>query len=190
MTWSGDTKKIDSEAVLGLLGTSDSLAYKVHEIEKHFHNRASWWGDAGSNRMMNLGDGANIITPWTVQANATPGTYGTVVTIDTGVATTPILTKFPTCIKTDLHSILITDTNAGNASTNFLLQFGTSFGTWDDTTILTEVAVSFYATTDRSGKIEMVCPRLDSSSGIYCRVKSNVANKNISFILGIHCYVR
>ena len=40
--------KIDNEAVLGLLGTEDSLAYKVHEIEKHFHSAASWFEAAGT----------------------------------------------------------------------------------------------------------------------------------------------
>jgi hypothetical protein len=36
--------KIDTQAVLGLSGTANSLAYKVNEIEKHFHNSQSVWG--------------------------------------------------------------------------------------------------------------------------------------------------
>lgn len=38
--------KIDNRAVDGLLGVNNSLAYKVHEIEKHFHNQEKWCGVA------------------------------------------------------------------------------------------------------------------------------------------------
>ena len=36
---------IDEEAVLGLSGTVNSLAYRVHEIEKHFHNSERVFGN-------------------------------------------------------------------------------------------------------------------------------------------------
>ena len=39
-----DNKKIDSKATNGLAGTPDSLAYRVHEIEKHFHNSLQIFG--------------------------------------------------------------------------------------------------------------------------------------------------
>ena len=40
-----DVNKIDAEAVDGLAGVNNSLAYKVHEIEKHFHNCERWIGE-------------------------------------------------------------------------------------------------------------------------------------------------
>lgn len=40
--------KIDNQAVDGLLGVSNSLAYKVHEIEKHLHSAGSWYELAGT----------------------------------------------------------------------------------------------------------------------------------------------
>ena len=43
-----DTSKIDDVTVDGLAGTADSLAYKVHEIEKHHHNAEKWYGLAGT----------------------------------------------------------------------------------------------------------------------------------------------
>ena len=43
-----DTSKIDDVAVSGLLGTVNSLAYRVHEIERHFHSRDKWFGVAAS----------------------------------------------------------------------------------------------------------------------------------------------
>ena len=44
--YSVSTQKIDDQAVNGLLGTPNSLAYKVHEIERHFHGREKWFGAA------------------------------------------------------------------------------------------------------------------------------------------------
>ena len=41
-----DVNKIDAEAVDGLAGVHNSLAYKVHEIEKHFHSAGSWFETA------------------------------------------------------------------------------------------------------------------------------------------------
>ena len=40
--------KIDDAAVDGLAGVSNSLAYKVHEIEKHLHSSGSWFGKAAT----------------------------------------------------------------------------------------------------------------------------------------------
>jgi len=42
------TDKIDGAATDGLAGTSNSLAYRVHEIEQHFHSSASWFEAAGT----------------------------------------------------------------------------------------------------------------------------------------------
>lgn len=41
-------KKIDELATLGLLGGRNSLAYRVHEIEKHFHGNEKWFGAAAA----------------------------------------------------------------------------------------------------------------------------------------------
>lgn len=41
-----DTSKIDDAAVDGLAGTSNSLAYRVAEIERHLHSGARWFETA------------------------------------------------------------------------------------------------------------------------------------------------
>ncbi len=48
MTYQAAVNKIDNQAVDGLSGVSNSMAYKVHEIEKHFHNHERWFGKLGS----------------------------------------------------------------------------------------------------------------------------------------------
>ena len=40
--------KIDNKAVSGLAGTYNSLAYRVHEIERHFHSKELWYGKLGT----------------------------------------------------------------------------------------------------------------------------------------------
>ena len=37
---------IDNAATTGLTGTANSLAYRVHEIERHFHSAGRWFGKA------------------------------------------------------------------------------------------------------------------------------------------------
>ncbi len=41
--YSSLTSKIDDQATNGLEGVNNSLAYRVHEIEKHFHSYESWF---------------------------------------------------------------------------------------------------------------------------------------------------
>ena len=41
-----DTQKIDNAATDGLQGVSNSLAYRVHEIERHLHSGARWFETA------------------------------------------------------------------------------------------------------------------------------------------------
>lgn len=46
MGFQTQTEKIDNKAVEGLLGVVNSLAYRVHELERHMHNRDVWFGIA------------------------------------------------------------------------------------------------------------------------------------------------
>lgn len=55
--------KLDSGATDGLAGTSNSLAYRVHEIERHLHSYEHWFEtatvpDAELHRADRIGDGA------------------------------------------------------------------------------------------------------------------------------------
>jgi len=54
-------EKIDNKAVDGLLGVSNSLGYRVHEIERHLHGRERWLGKAGSQTATDWAD--NVLTP-------------------------------------------------------------------------------------------------------------------------------
>lgn len=43
-----NSPKLDDETTEGLSGTSNSLAYRVEEIEKHLHNQEKWLGAAAA----------------------------------------------------------------------------------------------------------------------------------------------
>lgn len=44
----GRLRKIDSAASDGLDGVEDSVAYRIHEAERHFHSFERWFGAAVS----------------------------------------------------------------------------------------------------------------------------------------------
>lgn len=45
---SDETDKVDTAATDGLTGTSNSLAYRVHETERHFHSNERWFETAST----------------------------------------------------------------------------------------------------------------------------------------------
>lgn len=171
----GDAK-IDNKAVNGLNltagGVANSLAYKVHEIEKHFHNSEYWYGDGGSN------DFADNLTEWVIQAAGSANVYGTEELIHSGA-------DLGIGAKLDVHRILVTAATASKVY-KFKLHYGT--GTFAASTFLTEV-VGFFPATGKSGPIEMICPRIDYTNKIWAVVKCEQASQNFTFLIGAHGYV-
>ena len=53
MAYQSGVNKIDAVATSGLAGVSNSLAYRVHEIEKHFHNYERWFGKSADQSGVN-----------------------------------------------------------------------------------------------------------------------------------------
>ena len=101
--------KVDETAVDGLLGGSNSLAYKVHEIEKHFHSREIWFGEHGSrNAEVDCGV-RNVMTPF--QTDAGNDTWSVTPLCVIGTGDVPISTSY---VKLDLHRIVVVDVEAGS----------------------------------------------------------------------------
>ena len=59
----GATNKIDGLATDGLSGTVNSLAYRVHELEKHFHSAEEVYGLSATNGVLTRKSITPIITP-------------------------------------------------------------------------------------------------------------------------------
>ena len=54
--------KIDGLSVSGLTGVSNSLAYRVHEIERHLHSSGRWFGAAVTPTATRFADRIGIST--------------------------------------------------------------------------------------------------------------------------------
>jgi len=107
-TIGGYTKKIDDFTTTGLLGVNNSLAYRVHEIEKHFHNREKWFGAAvtpsGETHVADRMAGG--VSPFTLTAGNDD--FGAWVQI-LGSSDTPVQSGMA---KFDAHRFLVTSTNS------------------------------------------------------------------------------
>ncbi len=109
--------QLDNAATLGLLGTHDSLSYRVHEAERHLHSAGSWFGTAavpsGETHVADrIGPG---IDPFVIDAGNND--WGSWVQI-LGSSDTPARTGLAYY---DPHEILIEDTEHNTAT--YFIQF-------------------------------------------------------------------
>lgn len=81
LTAGGNPPKIDNEATLGLIGTSNSLAYRVAEVEGHFHCEGMTFGGASAGDPTLLQDSTVPIV-----VTGGNGVYGTEVIICKGAS--------------------------------------------------------------------------------------------------------
>lgn len=108
----GYTQKIDNLAVDGLAGVSNSLSYRVEEIEKHFHNREKWFGAAAvASGETHVADRmAGGISPF--QLVAGNDDFNATWTQVLGSSDTPVASG---SLFFDSHRFMVTDTNSTNA---------------------------------------------------------------------------
>jgi hypothetical protein len=174
-----DSLKIDEETVDGLLGANNSLAYKVHEIERHLHNSEFWYGDDGDTTMSR----ANNHNPWTLTASASVNTYGTEVQLGDG---SDIVVDRATCVKFDLHKIAVTESSVNDK--NYTIQFWTGIGIFSAATFLTEVVYRTGGNSAEAQPIPVICPRVSVGSKLWARVKCETGSGTVDILVGVHCY--
>ena len=179
---SQDIEKIDSLAVLGLLGTSNSLAYKVHEIEKHFHSPEYWFGDDGDSTMSR----ANNHDPWRLTASASANTYGTEVQLAAANDFNADIEGYTAAVKIDLHEVAITESSVNDK--NYVIQFWAGTGAFGASTFLTELPYRTGANSAEAQPITIMCPRFDVGSKIWARVKCETGSGTLDILVGIHGY--
>lgn len=181
------TEKIDDLATNGLSGVSNSLAYRVHEIERHFHNYEKWLGVAaspsGETNIADEMDGA--IAPFQLVAgdNAFNASWTQIL----GSSDLPILSG---SVSADAHRIMVTTTNSTNA---FVIQLVTG----ESADIAAKISAKQYSmipyisasNNNDSGIIEIMTRRITVGTKVWARCACVGANgTNINFYFGIHEY--
>ena len=172
----GTLRKIDEKAVLGLLGVKNSLSYKVHEIEKHFHNREQWFGKSAGDTFL---DPASL-TEWQLTAGAGLA-FGAEVQLSNGdEVEAGDATKYY-----DMHKILVTAVSA--ASKIYKVQFLYGTGAVGAATIATEV-VGFFPASGKSSAIAFMMPRIACNNKVWAKAACETNAGTIDFIVGLHVY--
>lgn len=97
----GFTSKIDSAESLGLAGVHDSLSYRVHEIERHFHGKERWLGKLAVQTETDWAD-SNVNNPFVLISG--DNTWGSAIQV-IGTADTPVIAG---SVYFDPHAFLVT----------------------------------------------------------------------------------
>lgn len=182
-----DVTKIDRGAVLGLLGTVNSLSYKVHEIEKHFHNWERWYGKAvTANAEIHVADTLIQGTVSPFQIDAGNSDWGAWVQI-LGSGDTPTSVG-GTYTKYDLHSVQIVANERANPY-YFQIAFGaTAADALTAGTYTAMVLACAAVNTDTAFNIMM--NRMNSGTKAWARCKCPTQNTaTLDFYFGVHEYV-
>ena len=175
--------KLDNLAVDGLLGVNNSLAYKVHEIEKHFHNTERWIGMAAiPSGTVHIGDSDSMTA---FQIDAGNDDWGAWVQV-LGSGDIPWT---PGVVKGDAHRLLITDVERKKKITRIQIAFG-------PVDAATALAANDYSeimvTPDNDAKedpFEIMMPRISIGDMAWARCWVKAENTGtIDFFYGVHGY--
>jgi len=174
------TNKIDNQATEGLSGVHNSLAYRVHEIEKHFHSVERWYGDDGDNSMST----ANNLTAWTLTAG-TGEAYGT--EIQLSEANDISSSDFPDIpVYFDMHRIVI-DVSSANDQ-NYMIQIWCGDTTFGEAELCTEIPYRTGGNAAEAVPIEAQMSRILVSKKIWARVKCSSNGATLTIRVGVHTY--
>lgn len=177
--------KVDEEAVDGLTGVSNSLAYKVAEIERHLHSAGSWFEKATTPDTTikvadRIGEGSGPF-----QIDAGNDTWGTWVQI-LGSGDTPArddMTHF------DPHLILIDD---AEQEATYFIQFASGLTTAADAYTAgnyTELCVGIDSTKRFKSQTPIQTGRAAASTMVWARCLAvGKDTGTLDFYLGIHEY--
>mgnify|MGYP001024439238 CR=1 FL=1 len=180
--------KIDGAAVDGLTGVSNSLAYKVEEIERHLHGRERWFGKLAVQTATDWADN-NISTPFrAISGNNAYGTDPNDEAQVIGTADTPAIAGN---VRYDLHEMLVV---ASSSTTVWKLQviYGTgtiadaiTAGQYSTTMLKIDAAVGSTPATAHA----IMMPRgTCGSTKVWIRGWNATDNATIDFFVGWHEY--
>lgn len=170
--------KLDGAATLGLAGTSNSLAYRVHEIERHLHSYEKWFGVAATPSATHKADrvGQGIVAFELDGGNLVFGSW------------VQILGSDDTTEKYDLHKLFITDVQE-TAPYFVQLAFGAVANDAVTAGTFTEFVFRVNATNSDRTEIPINCRRQAAGTLGWARCLALGTNTGtMSFYFGLHTY--
>jgi len=176
------TELIDREAVDGLSGVVDSLAYKICEAEHHVHNRGRFWGSNGAATETNAIE-ANVDAPFVAMSGN--DMWGTAIPIcGTGDDPTDGLGD-----KFDPHLVLVTDTDH---TTPYRIRLIYGTGTSGEAIAADQWSEEMFITSGGpflSGTpVDFIMERVDVGSKLWVQVWNATDESTVSFFWGCHPY--
>jgi hypothetical protein len=181
-------EKIDNKATDGLLGVSNSLAYRVHEIERHFHGRERWFGKLAVQTATDWADNT-IATPYRcISGNNDYGGDANDEALVVGTADTPAITGNT---RFDLHRVLVVDSSS---TTVWKLQLVYGTGTMADAITAGQFSTFMVRVDAAAGQLpnvpcEVMLPRgTCGSTKVWLRGWNATNNATLDFFVGWHEY--
>ncbi len=182
-------RKIDEQTTLGLAGASNSLAYRTHEIETHFHSNESWYGIAA---VPDLPDHAadrigTATAGFIVDGGAgAGGSWGDWVQIF-GTDDTPARSGMA---KFDFHRLFVTAVERASTVHFIQIGFGASGADALADGTYTEFVYRSGAAVNREAPVDFQTKRHDAGTLAWIRIWAVGADTGtLTVFLGIHEYV-
>lgn len=180
------TAKIDGAETLGLAGVHNSLAYRTHEIEKHFHSPERWRGKLAVQTATAWAD--DNLTPF--QAISGADAYGADADDEAqvlGTADTPIISGM---VKFDPYRVVIVELST---DTPWKLRMVYGAGTMAAAIAagqFTELMAVNIVTGSKSGgePSDFRMPRVDAGCKIWIQAWNATDNATCDFFIGLHEY--
>jgi hypothetical protein len=179
--------KIDEAATLGLAGTNNSLAYRIGEVERHFHGWDRWLCAAAvPNGEVHVADriGATAASkvPFTITSgNDTWGAWTQIL----GSGDTPVVAGN---VKYDFHRILVL---VANTVSPYFLQIG--FGATGAAAVTAEALSSLVlnpaSNTDKTDYLDIMTRRQAAGTKAWARCWCvGASGKTLTIMFGLHEY--
>jgi hypothetical protein len=179
--------KIDDQSTAGLLGVSNSLAYRVHEIERHFHGRERWRGKKAVQTATDWAD--DTLAPFrAISGNNTYGADANDEAQVLGTEDTPIIAGM---VRYDLHRIMMV---GASSQTVYKLRVVYGTGTMADAITAGQFSEICIMSDPSAAQVphdvfEVIMPRgTCGSTKVWVQAWNATDNATIDFLVGLHEY--
>lgn len=189
-----NSSQIDNESTLGLEGTSQSLAYRVHGVESHFHAPERWIGKRGTQTATDWGTPDSIAPFRAISGDNTYGADANDEALILGTGDSPLTVGN---LRFDIHRIFVID-----ASKRTPYKLRIAFGS---TTLAAAISAGAYSEVITKGiptdeeENDGNCPGLGvdvrmprcvaGTDKVWVQAWNATDNATVDFLVGLHEYV-